>query len=105
MNAIKTKVERKGLTKSNRIDWTDLHNILCVQLAEYGFHGQLIANLTGLTRAQVYTRIQKVGRKLRDYRDGETHPARIVTKKYGIRTITPTIATQLRKQVITPINF
>lgn len=100
MTKTKTRTKRKG-----RIDWTDLRNILCVQLAEYGLHGQLIAKLTGLTRAQVYTRIQKVGRKLRDYRDGETQPARIVTKKYGIKTITPTLATQLKKQVITPINF
>lgn len=96
---------RAGLTESGRIDWENLSNILCAHLAQYGLHGQVIANNTGLSRAQVYYRLQKVGIKLRDYRDGETHPAREIINKYSIRTITPTDVKILRARTITPINL
>lgn len=101
----KIKTSRAGLTKSGRIDWENLSNILCVHLAQYGLHGQVIANEVGMSRAQVYYRLYQVGIKLRDYRDGETYPAREIIKRYSIRTITPTDVKILKAQTITPINL
>ena len=74
-------------------------------LAEYGLHCQLIAELVGLTRAQVYYWHWKVGVTVRRYRNGKTRPAREVVQKYSIKTITPKLAEELKKQVVTPINF
>lgn len=104
MLRVQERKSQAGL-KGNKIDWEACENIICVQLAQYGLHGQTIANHTGLTRAQVYNRLQKVGIKLRDYRDGETQPARIVIEQYSIQSINTKTMNQLRKQTITPINF
>lgn len=102
-----TKIEKSkvGLNESGRVDWNCFENILCVHLAQFGFHGQTIANHTGLSRAQVYSRLHTVGIQLRDYRDGETQPARIIINKYSIKTIVPKVVEILRNQTVTPINL
>ena len=101
----RTKRQRYETTKSGRIDWTDIRNILCVRLAEYGLHCQLIAKLVGLTRTQVYYRHWKVGVTVRNYRNGKTIPARKIVQEYSIKTITPKRIEELKRQVVTPINL
>jgi len=42
----------------------------CLMLASLGIGANAIASYTGLTRAQVYYRLEKGGVKIRDYREG-----------------------------------
>jgi len=93
---------RKRIKKGEsriRIDWTKNENILCSFLADYGFHGDFIGDLTGLTRAQVYYRLRQCGKSLRDYRNGKTLPASIIIRKY--RIVSPT----MRVSTFTPQNL
>ena len=95
---------KRGLHTNGMIDWTDKRNIICLHLAQFGLHAKVIAKQTGLTKAQVHNRLAAVGLKLRDYRDGETQPARVIVKKFGVRTIAPAEVKKLTGSVVTPIN-
>lgn len=65
-----------GQTENGRIDFTEsTENALLFNLAGKGYHGHVIAKLTGLTRGQVYTRCRQLGIRLRDYRNGKTREA------------------------------
>jgi len=77
----KTKTKKK----SKRISWSDIENIDCVNLVNYGLHGDIIAKATGLSRCQVYYRARQVGIKLRDYRDGRGPVASTLLRKFTVR--------------------
>ena len=100
-----TRTRKQRRIRMGRIDWKDPRNIICIRLAEYGLHGQIIAKICNLSRAQVYYRHWKVGITVRNYRNGETRPAREIIQKYNIKTISPILMEELKKQVVTPINF
>lgn len=87
-----------GRTENGRIDFTEsTENALLLQLASLGFHGRLIAEHTGLTAGQVYTRCYQLGIKLRDYRNGESVTAiEAIQKQCRIITLPKNSATVKR---------
>ena len=79
------KMSRVGLNSRGRVDWDAPVNLNCLQLSDLGFHGEVISKVTGLTRGQVYGRNRSTGRKLRDYRDGLSGPAKSIITQYKLK--------------------
>ena len=70
--------------KHNRVDWYDPVNTACYALATKGFHAAVIAERTGLTTGQVYSRCRYLGVRLTDYRKGLTKETLPVLEKYDV---------------------
>lgn len=75
----------KAKKKSKRIEWSAIENIDCINLVNYGLHGDTIAKAVGMSRGQVYYRAKQVGVKLRDYRDGRGPIARTLLRKFTVK--------------------
>lgn len=77
---------RLGL-KGNSINWSDVVNLCCFALGSRGMHAKTISQYTGLTVGQVHLRCQKLGLKLRDYRDGKGPSAKLIVQRFGASTV------------------
>jgi len=98
------KFALKGLTESGRIDYTEsVENALLLKLAERGFHGELIAQQTGLTRCQVYTRCKQLGIQLRSYRNGNSVAAQNVLAAEG-RILTSSYTSKIVKAALQQLS-
>ena len=85
---LRTKRKRKSRStvglKNNRVDWYDPVNAACYALARKGVHAAVIAERTGLTTGQVYSRCRYLGVRLTDYRKGLTEEIIPVLEKYDV---------------------
>lgn len=72
---------------SKRISWSDIDNVDCINLVNYGLHAHTISKATGLSRSQIYYRARQVGVRLRDYRDGRGPVANILVKRFTVKDI------------------
>jgi hypothetical protein len=77
--------KKKKKKKSNRIEWDDPSNFICVHLINHGFHGAAIARVTGLSVPQVYYRAKRMGLRLRGYRDGTGPVAYAILRRFTVR--------------------
>jgi hypothetical protein len=94
----------KKKKKSNRIQWVEPSNFVCVHLIRHGLHGETIANATGLSVAQVYYRARRMGLRLRGYRDGTGPVAQAILRKFTVRNRINTEQQQLKPYILSDIN-
>ena len=80
----KNKRSSVGLTENGRINWVDPVNSVIIELADSGLYGRVIADCTGLTVGQVYTRCHMLGISLKDFRSGKSDKALAIINKYDV---------------------
>ena len=80
----KKRKNRVGLNSQGHVDWDSSVNLNCLSLVDLGFHGDVIADATGLSKGAVYYRSRVTERKLRDYRDGRSKPAKTLLRKFKV---------------------
>jgi len=73
-----------GLTETGYINWYDPVNTVIIELADSGLYGRVIAECTGLTVGQVYTRCRMLGISLKDFRSGKSDKALAIIGKYDV---------------------
>jgi len=73
-----------GLTDTGYINWFDPVNTVIIELADSGLYGRVIAECTGLTTGQVYTRCHMLGISLKDFRSGESDKAKKIIAKFDV---------------------
>jgi hypothetical protein len=77
---------RVGLV-NNRINWKLKENITCANMAQWGFSARAIGDYTGLNETQVYNRLNRLGIKIKDYRDAKNDNAKTIIVKLKVRLI------------------
>ena len=77
--------KRIGLNAQGRVAFGLKENKDCLTLADLGFSYDTISFKTGLTTGQVSYRLQKTGKKTRDYRNGIGDGAKMIFKQFKIK--------------------
>lgn len=92
-----------GLGTNGRIDWEgNWVNKAIAVLAARRYHGKFIAEITGLSVSQVYSRCRAYGIVLRQSRDGDCEEGRADLLKFHHTNIKPATQRMILKSVATP---
>lgn len=82
-----------GLTETGQINWLNPVNTVIIELADSGLYGRVIAECTGLTIGQVYSRCHMLGISLKDFRSGKSEKAMEIIRQYDVVNDTTANAT------------